>query len=527
MITERGIDMNESRTKKSIVNSMTSVITQVLTVILNFVVKTVFIHTLGQEYLGVNGLFTNIITMLSLADLGIGIAIPYSLYKPLAEKDHHKITILMKFYKKIYTTIGFIVILVGLSLTPFLPYLIKGETDISNLSFIYILFVLHSASSYFFVYKKFLIDSDQKGYLTSRIAFFFSTLLNFGQILILVLTKNYVVYLVASIVTIVCQNLYISYKANKMYPYINDKTDDKLSKEDVKEIKKNVSALFIYKIGSVITNGTDNIVISKFLGLIPVGLYSNYILIVNSVNNILSQLFTAITSSIGNLVVTASEKRSKNVFECLTFLNFWLYSLFSICLCVLFNPFIDLWIGDKYLLGFSVVFLLSLNFYLSGMSMVTTSFRNAYGLFWKGKYRPVIMVIINIVVSILLVKPLGVAGVLVGTIVSRILTVAWIDPYIVYHDGFHRSSKRYFVKYIIFIIIFLATTFLTNYLMNFIPHTTFLWFILKGLCTFIFVNVVFLIIFHGTGEFKYFYEKIESIYKRFRQKRTNKYDTLS
>ena len=272
-----------SRTENSIINSTMSIITQVLTVILNFAVKTVFIKMLNDEYLGVNGLFTNIITMLSLADLGIGIAIPYSLYKPLAEKDEQKINILMNFYKKIYNIIGMVVLLIGLSLTPFLGLIIKDIPDnVPNLSLIYMLFVIHSASSYFFVYKKFLIDSDQKGYITSRIIFAFSTILSIIQIILLVITKNYILFLLASIIMVILQNIYISYKANKMYPFIKNKTNDKLSKDDVKDIKKNVSSLFIYKVGTVIMNGTDNIIISKFIGLIIVGFYSNYVLIINS-----------------------------------------------------------------------------------------------------------------------------------------------------------------------------------------------------------------------------------------------------
>ena len=426
-----------SRTENSIINSAMSIVTQVLTVVLNFAVKTVFIKMLSDEYLGVNGLFTNIITMLSLADLGIGIAIPYSLYKPLAKKDEHKINVLMNFYKKVYTIIGIAVLLIGLSLTPFLGLIIKDiPKNVPHLSLIYILFVIHSASSYFFVYKKFLIDSDQKGYITSRIIFTFSTLLSIIQIILLVTTKNYILFLLSSIILVIIQNIYISSKANKLYPFIKNKTDEKLEKEDMEGIKKNVSSLFIYKVGTVIMNGTDNIIISKFIGLIIVGFYSNYVLIINSITTVLNQIFNAITSSIGNLVVTTNKKRSKEVYDNLNFANFWLYALFGVCIIVLINPFINIWIGKKYVMGFSIVFLLVLNFYVLGMQSVTNSFRNAYGLFWIAKYRPIIMVIINIVISVVLVQLIGIEGVLIGTLISRLVTTAWLDPYIVHKYGF-------------------------------------------------------------------------------------------
>lgn len=501
-----------SRTENSIINSAMSIVTQVLTVVLNFAVKTVFIKMLNDEYLGVNGLFTNIITMLSLADLGIGIAIPYSLYKPLAKKDEHKINVLMNFYKKVYTIIGIAVLLIGLSLTPFLGLIIKDiPKNVPHLSLIYILFVIHSASSYFFVYKKFLIDSDQKGYITSRIIFTFSTLLSIIQIILLVTTKNYILFLLSSIILVIIQNIYISSKANKLYPFIKNKTDEKLEKEDMEGIKKNVSSLFIYKVGTVIMNGTDNIIISKFIGLIIVGFYSNYVLIINSITTVLNQIFNAITSSIGNLVVTTNKKRSKEVYDNLNFANFWLYALFGVCIIVLINPFINIWIGKKYVMGFSIVFLLVLNFYVLGMQSVTNSFRNAYGLFWIAKYRPIIMVIINIVISVVLVQFIGIEGVLIGTLISRLLTTAWLDPYIVHKYGFEISPKSYYVDYLKYLVIFIAISIILNYFVSMITINNIFILILIAILVVISVNVILVLLFFKTSEFNYFYDKIKKI----------------
>lgn len=501
-----------SRTENSIINSAMSIVTQVLTVVLNFAVKTVFIKMLNDEYLGVNGLFTNIITMLSLADLGIGIAIPYSLYKPLAKKDEHKINVLMNFYKKVYTIIGIAVLLIGLSLTPFLGLIIKDiPKNVPHLSLIYILFVIHSASSYFFVYKKFLIDSDQKGYITSRIIFTFSTLLSIIQIILLITTKNYILFLLSSIILVIIQNIYISSKANKLYPFIKNKTDEKLEKEDMEGIKKNVSSLFIYKVGTVIMNGTDNIIISKFIGLVIVGFYSNYVLIINSITTVLNQIFNAITSSIGNLVVTTNKKRSKEVYDNLNFANFWLYALFGVCIIVLINPFINIWIGKKYVMGFSIVFLLVLNFYVLGMQSVTNSFRNAYGLFWIAKYRPIIMVIINIVISVVLVQFIGIEGVLIGTLISRLLTTAWLDPYIVHKYGFEISPKSYYIDYLKYLVIFTAISIILNYFVSMIAINNIFILILIAILVVISVNVILVLLFFKTSEFNYFYDKIKKI----------------
>lgn len=504
-----------SRTKNSIVNSSVSIVTQVLTVIINFVVKTIFIKILGSEYLGINGLFSNIITMLSLADLGIGIAIPYSLYKPLADKDESKIKALMNYYAKIYNVIGIVVLALGLSLTPFLSYIIKDIPDnIPYLSLIYALFVIHSASSYFFVYKKFLIDSDQKGYITSRIVFVFSTILSIVQVIILFTTKNYIFYLLSSVIMVIGQNIYISKKANQLYPFIKQKNKESLDTTDIKDIKKNVSALFIYKVGSVIVNGTDNIIISKFIGLVTVGIYSNYLLISNSITNVLNQIFNAITSSIGNLVVTTNKKRSESIYEKLNFFNFWLYAVVSICIMILINPFIKIWIGEKYLLSTIVVFLFSFKIYISGMQSVTTSFRNAYGLFYKARFRPVIMVVLNITISLLLVKPYGVAGVLLGTVISNLFTTAIMDPYVVYKYGFEKSSKNYFIKYTEYMILYVLLTLGLNYLFNLINVSNIIIWILVSILLFVVVNLIFIIIFHNTEEYKYFYDKFIPFMKR-------------
>ena len=506
----------DSRTKNSIRNSAVSITTQILTVVMDFVVKTIFIHVLGSEYLGINGLFANIITLLSLADLGVGVAIPYSLYKPLAEKDEKKIRILMKFYKNIYNIIGIVVIIIGLSLIPFLPFIIKDMPDIDGIYLIYSMFVIHSALSYFFVYKKFLIESDQKGYIVSRITFICSISLNIVRVVVLLITKNFILYLFCSIVFVMIQNLWYSHQANKMYPYIKEKNDEAISEEDKKEISTNVSALLIYKVGNVITNGTDNIVISKFLGLIPVGIYSNYILITNSLTNVIIQIFNALTASVGNLVVTNNE-RSKNIYEKLNFFCFWIYSLCSVCLFILINPFVKIWLGNDYVLSNLVAFLLALNFYITGMQSVTNSFRTAYGLFYKARFRPIAMVIINIIVSVILVKYAGIAGVLIGTIVSRLLTVAWLDPYVVYKYGFKDSPKAYYKEYIYYLIIFVISCIGLYYISSLFNMSNILIWIITAIIIFVLYNIIVYILFHKGENFKYFLEKGLNIIKKFRK----------
>ena len=460
--------VTKSRTTNSIVNSAFSMFNQIITFGLQFVLKTIFISVLGSEYLGVNGLFTNIITILSLADLGVGIGIPYSLYKPLAENDTKKIKALMSFYAKLYIVIGIVVLIVGLALIPCLDFFIEEEPNVDNLILIYALFIINSASTYFFVYKKLLIESDQKGYIVTKITLAFNIILTVAQIIILLVFKNYLLYLITNIVTTVFQNIYISHKCNKMYPYIKEKTDKKLEKKDYAEIKKNISSLFIYRLGVVLLNGTDNIIISKMLGIVVVGIYSNYLMIFNAINGVLSQIFNAITASIGNLVVTTTEKKSEGIFYILNFFNFWLYGSIGICLICIINSFINLWIGPDYLLTNITAFIVILNLYVLGMQSVTSSYRNAYGLFKQGRYRPIAMVIINIVSSIILAKYIGILGIVIGTLLSRLLTTAWFDPFIVYKHGFKSSPKKYYKKYIMYLTTFIILGVLFNKLTSYI-----------------------------------------------------------
>lgn len=502
---------NNTRTKNSIINSSYAVLNKIATVILSFIVRTIFIKVLTSEYLGINGLFSNIITMLSLADLGIGIAIPYTLYKPLAENNQLKIKVLMKLYGKIYNIIGIIVLVIGISITPFLHFFIKEMPGIENLNGVYILFVINTAISYFFSYKKLLLDSDQRGYIANKIVMYVTICISILQILVLYFTRNYITYLLIGILSVFLQNLLISLKCNKEYPYIKQKTKEKISGEDIKQLKQNVSSLLIYRIGIVLLNGTDNLIISKMIGIIEVGVYSNYLMITNALSTIISQIFTAITSSIGNMVIEASGDKSEEILKKLQFLDFWLYSICSLCIFVGINYFIRLWIGEEYVLPNATAFMISLNFYIYGMQSVISSFRDAYGLFAQGKYRPIVMVIVNLVLSIALARYLGVLGVVIGTVVSRLFVIGIWDPIVVYRFGIKKSVKFYFVRYYKYLFLFIALSVMAFILMGQLNIADFISWGILMFVLFIVSNIIYIIIFHNKEEFKYFYKVVKNI----------------
>lgn len=500
------------RTNNSIKNIITALIGQGLGIILSFILRMVFISILGAEYLGVNGLFTNILSILSLAEMGLGSAIIYSLYKPLAVGDVRKIKELMHFYELAYRGIGVIIFILGIGMIPFLEYIIKDQPNIPHLTFIYLLFLINTVASYFFAYKRSLIIADQKSYITTIYRYGFYAVLNILQIGILLITKNFILFLLAQIIITIIENLMVSFKANRLYTFLKDEEKVRLDKISRQEISKNVKALMCHRIGNVVVNGTDNIIISIFVGVFWVGLYSNYYLITNSLNIIIGQIFTSVTASIGNLSVVEGREKNYFMYKSIFFINFWIAGLSSVMLWILINPFITTWVGKEYILTKSIVFIIIINFYIMVMRKTTLVYRDAMGLFWHDRYKPIFEAVINIVVSVLLAPKLGIAGVFIGTFISTVTTAFWVEPYILYKYGFEMKVRDYFFRYIKFTLVILVAGIVTHQICN--VFTTVTWMSLFGraaVCVIV-PNFIFLGCFYRTDEFKYFWNLFKGIF---------------
>lgn len=502
------------RVEKSIKNSLAAILLQVMTIMLSFVVRTIFIKTLGAEYLGINGLFSNILQMLSLAELGVGTAIIYSMYKPMADSDEEKLSILMTLYAKLYTYIGIFVIAIGFTLIPFLDYFIANKPSTPYLNLYFIIYVLKSASSYFFVYKASIITVAQKNYIVSANRMKFMFIKYIMEIVVLVIFKSYILYLLISLLTNITSNINISLKANRLFPFIKRKNKNKLPKDESRAIFKNIGALFFHRIGRVVVNGTDNLVISKFIGLNMVGLYSNYLLIVEAINTIITLLYSALTASVGNLNVTESKERTYTIFKNITFSNFWIGGFSATALVILLNPFISLWIGSDYTFDIPIVIVIVMNSYLTIIRKTTLVFRDAMGLFWKDRYKPIFESTINLVVSIILVQRLGIIGVFLGTLVATLSTCFWIEPLILYRYSFDIKIREYFKMVFIYFLITLSTVILTWLIANVFKDNTVLTFIYKVLICSIIPNIMFLLIYRKRAEFIYFKSLLQSILKR-------------
>ena len=446
------------RTRNSFFNFLANEGSHLLNIILSFLCRSVFIAVLSQEYLGVNGLFANILTVLSLAELGVGTAMTFHIYKPIAEGDEDAQCRLMNLYRKLYRWIAAFIAAAGLALVPFLDVLIKDRPDIPHLTFIYLLYLFNTVSSYFFSYKRAIIDAHQKQYIGTIVNTIFTTIQFLVQMLVLVLFKSFIVYLLVQIVCNVLTNIVVAWEADRLYPYLKKDTKSMPAKDVLASIKKNVGAMFIHRLGSVVVNDTDNLLMSAFVGIVSVGIYSNYQSIEYAINVALNGVFGAFTASIGNLGALGDEKKTFRVYKTLNFLGFWLYGFSAVSFMVLYNSFICWWVdltgrnGSDYLFNMWIVLTIVVNFYLSGMRTVTLTFRDAMGLYWYDRYKPIFEIIINLTTSIVLAKTIGIAGIFLGTTISTLSTSFWVEPYVTYKHGFHQPVSGFFGKYALYAV---------------------------------------------------------------------------
>lgn len=492
----------------SVRNLLVSWIGQAFIVIATFVTRYFFVFALGaqgKEYLGISGLFSNILSVLSLAELGIGLAISYSLFRPLEENDTETVKSIMHLFKGIYYGVGLFILVAGALLCPFLEYFIKeipADITIQQIRVYFLLYVGNIGISYFFSYKATLLIADQKKYIDQINYCFWFTCLNVTQIIFLILKPDYFIYLALQIVFTLFQNVCISYIADKKYPFLKDRNVQPVKREVGNTIKKNTFAMIFQKLGNIVVNATDNIVLSKFMGLAIVGVYTNYYSVLNAVNMLVSQLFSAIASSVGNYNVTASEKEVEDVFQKALFVNFWAYGVATTCLFCALNPLIIIWLGKDYILPLNIVLVLCINFYLNGMRQSVVNFRNAMGIYWQDKMKPIVEAVINLSVSVVLVIRYGTVGVFIGTTVSIIAVTCWWEPHTLYRYGFKCSMKYYYKKYIKYLITSMVVFGITAVVVQNMNYEGIVDLLMKGMTGLIITNLVYIIIYAKTKEFQ-------------------------
>lgn len=456
---------SNSRTKNSVLNLTASMGGELLTTLLKFVVRTVFIHTLGKAYLGINGLFADLLTMLSLTELGFDTAINFKLYKPLAEGDDKRVRVLMKFYRQAYRVVGTAILLLGLCLIPALPLLIRDYDSLEGLGInavlIFLLFLFRTVSSYwFFAYRSAVMKAAQKKYVLDLAGYVITIVANVAKILVLVLFRSFVLYTATMMVFTIVQNYVFAAISKRYLPQYFEKEEDKITRREVVETIKDCMALFVYKVNTVVLKATDNVVISSFIGLAAVGMYSNYFLFYITVNNLLDKTYAAIKSSIGNLFATETVEKKYAFFQVMNYLTVLAYGTAGVGIAVCGNELIRVWVGSDYVITQPFAILIGVEILFHGLCVHLDEIRNVSGVFRPVWYRPVIGVVLNIGLSIWLVNVCGIYGVIIGTLVSEIFSNFVVDPTVVHRYSFenYRSVWVYYRRNICYCAVLCAVT---------------------------------------------------------------------
>lgn len=498
---------NEKRISSALKTSITSVLYYIIQIISALLYRIIFLEYFTLNYLGINGLFSNILTLLSLTELGITTPIVNRLYKPFDDKDVVKIRKLLKFYGTVYKYIFGVIIILGVLICPFIKFFIKDISQIPaeiNIYFVYILFLFQTASTYLLAHYQSVISVDRKQYILNYVNIVIS-LVRYGiQIILVIFSRNYVLVLLSGIVINILANYLISIYVKKKYTNICN-GEEQLDSKDKKSIFSDSKKVLVHRIGYKTLTATDNIIISSFIGLYETGLYSNYLMITNYLTNFVGQLLGNLSGIIGNVIVSDDKEHVYEVFQRLMFVCFWVSSSLTILLYGFFNEIIRIWLGVQYCFSTRTVTLLCIYFYITNLRTIPNTFIGVSPLFTKDVMRPIIQAVVNLVVSIILVQIIGIDGVIIGSIVCVFITVFWREPYLLYRYLFNKSFLDFWYIHIRFTLLTGILCYLLYECVNHYVINDFISLILVGGISAITIQLLFCILFRRNPAFKYFY----------------------
>lgn len=502
--------MNNSRTKNSIRNIIYGVFNRTVSIIFPFIVRTIFIKTIGEEYLGLNTLYASILQVLNLADLGFSTAIVASMYKPIAEKNIKKVSALLKLFRNIYRVIGIAILTVGLILTPFIKYFINGEPPIGiNIYFLWILYLLNTVVSYLlFAYRVSLLNAHQRNDITEKIGAVSRILTSLLQIYVVAVLRNVYLYVILTVVCSIIYNVWCSRACKKLYPqYICEGDIDQQTKT---KITKDILALTIQKIGNTVSLSLDSIIISAFLGLTTVAIYGNYYYIISAVSTFVALIYSAITASIGNSIVTESIEKNYEDLKKFFFINTWVIGWCCICFLCLFQDFMILWMGKKLLFSMWIVLSLVLRFFFEQIRKIVLTYKDAAGLWWHDKWRPLVGCGVNLIFNIVLVKTIGVAGVAISTIISYAFVEMPWETWALFKYYFKKKTGEYYLEMLWVIITISISGGGTYFICSKLPMTGVLAIAVKLLICIVITNIIFVLLNLNN---KYFKKSIDIVFK--------------
>lgn len=477
------------------------------TQILGFVLRSIFIAHLGDTLNGVNDLYTSLLSVLSMAELGVGTALNYSLYGPVARKDYEKIKSYMLLYRKAYRVIGLVIGAAGLLVSPFLPYLVKQPEGVSvrDMTLYYFIFLFNTVSSYFVAYKYSLVNAEQKNYIQTNVITVTKMITVTLQIGVILATRNFYLYLLTAAFVELIQKIFVSDYLNRRYPYLKDRNVARLSREETGEVVQKTKALMFHKIGDVARLQTDSMIISSFINVTLVGYVGNYNMILTSVSNFVNIIFNSVLSSFGNLIATESKDKQYQMFRIYRFFACWIYGFSAVGFFLLLTPLIILWpsVGPGKTLPATVVGLILTDYYFKGDRIVLSNFKTAAGVFEQDKYLALLQGAVNLVISIALVQKIGLSGVYVGTIVSGLIANV-TKPFIIYKACFDRDARAYFVDSVKYLTVILGILAVLAGVKSAVLQEITVWgFAGMFVLVVIVFNGVFLLLFGRTEEFGY------------------------
>lgn len=495
--------MKIERTKNAGRNVAFGFIQKTYQIVMPFIMRTIMIYFMGIEYTGLNNLFVSILQVLNLAELGVGAAMIRSMYAPIAEDDTAKICALMNLYKKAFTIIGWIILGFGLLIVPVLPKLISGEIpDTLNLYILYLLYLGNTVLSYWlYAYKNSLLYAHQRLDISSKISLLTSTLQYVFQILVLIVFHNYYLYVIASITAQVLTNVLTAIRVDKMYP--NYRPAGQVDKETYKEIKKKIQGLVTNKIGGTILNSADSVVISAFLGLSILAIYQNYFFIMSSVISILYIIYQSTIAGIGNSLLVENQSKNYNDFNTMTFAISWLSAVCCCCFIALYQPFMKIWMGDKYLLDYSVIICLVVYFFVIELDQLIGAFKDAAGIWYEDRYRPLVTAIVNLVLNLIMVQFIGLYGVLLSTVISLLVVgIPWMIHNVFSLLFTEQSMLTYCLSLIKYSIVTIVAGALTYCVCIRIADVGIVTLLLKGIIAVIIPMAIFILIYHKNSHFR-------------------------
>lgn len=492
---------DSSRTSNTLKNVFAAWGGQAIYAIGSFAVRAVLISQLAQVFVGLESLFSSILTILSLADLGFGSAIVFALYDPLAKGDKEAVKSLMRLFKRVYIAIGIVIIVIGAALTPNITMLLGPDCpDIPMIQAYFFCFVLNTGVSYFFSYRGSLLMADQKSYIVYLITYAFQIVMCVAQISVLLLTQNYLYFLICMISSTLFQNIVIAVVSGKRYPYLKEKDVKPIDKDVLRDVKQNIVGLFMHKVAGACSTPASNLIITNVVGIGVTSLYGNYLMIVNALTQVLTKMFDSIIASVGNLGVTESKERQNEVFRTTFFINGLLYMVISCGFVCAVDPFIDFLAGPEWRLDPVTVFLVVFLFYVKGMRDAGLSFTSAYGLFWKTKWKAVLEAIFLPVLALILAFPFGLNGVLIGCAISSLGISTIYEGWAVYKYGLERPLSEYLILFGKYLLLTTVTMAGLLYVCEMIPVNGLLGFFLKGAIGVIVSTVIWMVLYRNTRE---------------------------